>query len=386
MIFKQFNVEGCLSYVIACSSEKAGAIIDPSHSMEAYLEFVRSHDLQILYVLDTHSHVDHVSLAPELADILKAKSVMCKAAPVQREIGARVKKLFGIETIIAENGTKRIDLFLEEGEELTMGGVSLKALFTPGHTRDSMCLLSNGKIFTGDTLLIGQCGRTDLPGGSSKEMHGSLFRKLMALSDDLVIYPAHDYKGNINSSLGYERINNICLKTKRTVEAFSAFLKGLFPPLDSAGGKLQCGLTAAKEPGEEAPDELNPLMKTLCISMEQYLTQPHETTIIRPEELLEKLKGGERVLILDVRQPEELSQLGFIKGAVNIPVSETAKRVSELPADLNAPIVTVCESGSRSAHAALYLRAYGYNNVKNLEYGMRGWRTEGFPIVYPENP
>ena len=101
--------------------------------------------------------------------------------------------------------------------------------------------------------------------------------------------------------------------------------------------------------------------------------------------ILDSDKNGEYFLI-DVRQPEELSQLGFIKGAVNIPVSETAKRVSELPADLNAPIVTVCESGSRSAHAALYLRAYGYNNVKNLEYGMRGWRTEGFPIVYPENP
>jgi len=233
MIFRQFNFDGCLSYVAACSNELAGIIIDPSHETEPYFRFVKEEKLKILYVVDTHTHVDHISLAPELADVLGAKTVMYKNTPIQRKIGEDIKDLFGIEKIIAENAAKRVDILINEGDELKTGGLVFRAVSTPGHTRDSMCLISHDRIFTGDTLLIGQCGRTDLPGGSSKHMHNSLFGKLMSLSNDLIVYPAHDYQGNINSSLGYEKIHNVCLNTKRTVEEFDKFLLNLFPPLDA---------------------------------------------------------------------------------------------------------------------------------------------------------
>lgn len=383
MIFKQFNFDGCLSYIAACSSELTGIIIDPSHETEPYLKFVEENNLKILYVVDTHTHVDHISLSPEIADSLGAKTVMCSKTPIQRKIGEEVIELFGIEKIIAENAGKRVDIFINEDDELKTGGLVFKVLFTPGHTQDSICLLSGNRIYTGDTLLIGQCGRTDLPGGSSKDIYESFFSKLIGLSNDLIIYPAHDYQGNINSSMGYEKINNVCMNIERTVEEFETFLAGLFPPLDAGNGKLQCGLTASKDSHVENKGELNPLMKTFCFSMEQYLAQPHQATLIHTEELYDQTGSKTKPLIIDVREPEELSATGYIKGAINIPVGDIAKKVGELPSNLDTPIAVVCESGIRSAHAALYLRAYGYNNVKNLEYGMREWRTKGLPIIYP---
>lgn len=383
MIFRQFNFDGCLSYITASTFDRIGTIIDPSHDLEPYLAFVRENNLKIPYVIDTHTHVDHVSLSPELADTLGARTVMSVNTPLQREIGTGVKDLYGIEKIIEENGKKRIDMFLAEKERLPMGNLFLEAIFTPGHTKDSMCLLTHGKIFTGDTLIIGQCGRTDLPGGDSIDMYESLFGKLMALSNDLIVYPAHDYKENINSSIGHERVNNVCLKTPRTHEEFASFLKSLFPPLSAGGGKLQCGLTMDKEPASGEEGHLNPLMKSFCVSMEQYLREPHESTLIRTGALAGMLTAGKKPFVLDVREPSELLENGYIEGAINIPVKDVAGKVKELPKDLGTPIVVVCESGIRSAHAAIYLRAYGYTDVTNLEFGMREWRQEGRPVAFP---
>ena len=383
MILRQFNFDGCLSYVLASRDRKHGAVIDPSHDLEPYLACVREEGLTVSYVIDTHTHVDHISLSPELADALGAKTVMSAVAPLQRKIGEGVTDLFGIEKIIETNGRKRIDIYLAEGERLSLGNIYLEALFTPGHTKDSMCLLTHGMILTGDTLIIGQCGRTDLPGGDPAEMHGSLFGKLMNLSDNLIVYPAHDYKGNINSSLGYERVNNVCLKDPRSPEEFALFLKGLFPPLSSGGGKLQCGLTMGSGSDSREEGSLNPLMKSFCLSMEAYLGAPHESTLIRTGELATLLSGEGRPVVLDVRESEELADTGYIEGALNIPVQKVASRVGELPRDMDTPIVVVCESGIRSAHAAIYLRAYGYGKVTNLEFGMREWRREGRPVLFP---
>jgi sulfur dioxygenase len=382
MIFKQFNFEGCLSYIISGTKESSGIIIDPSHEIEAYMDFIKGHNLHISYVIDTHTHVDHLSLAEDIADIVGAKTVMHVNAPEQRKIGSTVKELFGIEKIIEKNGKKRVDSMLDEGEAITLGDLSVKVVYTPGHTRDAMCLVTEDRIFTGDTLLIGQCGRTDLPGGSSRDMYKSLFGKIFPLSDDFLIYPAHDYNGNINSSLGYERKNNLCLKTQRSADEFVEFLKTLFPPLDSGGAKLQCGLKMAADPGKDA-GTLDPLMHTFCLSMEKHLFQPREATIIAPTALFNQMAEGSAPYLLDVREPEELLSEGYIKGAANIPVAQVPARAGELPGRLDQPIVTICASGVRSAYAALYLRAYGYNNVKSLDYGMRGWKAEGYPVAFP---
>ncbi len=377
MIFRQFNFDGCLTYIIACSNHRKGAIIDPSHDVKPFLDLVRSHSLTIDYVIDTHTHVDHVSIAPELADILRAKTVMNRLTPLQRETGSKVTELFGIEKILAENARNRIDMYLADSDQLSIGDITLTIIETRGHTQDHMSIMAHDRIFTGDTLLIGQCGRTDLPGGSAQDMYESLFHKFLPLSDDLIIYPAHDYRGNINSSLGFEKTNNVCLKTERAPAEFATFLKGLFPPLDAKTGKLQCGLSM--EPDRQSGD-IGPLMKSFCISMENFLTAPHNETVIQPEEFLQKVKAHENIFIVDVRESKELEETGFIEGAANIPVRQVAARIEEFPQDLATPIVTYCASGHRSSHAAVYLRAYGYRNVKNLEYGMHGWMDRDYPL------
>jgi sulfur dioxygenase len=380
MIFKQFNFDGCLAYIIASENGGRGAIIDPSHDEKPFLDLVAAHSLTIDYVIDTHTHVDHISLAPHIADILGAKTVMGHLTPLQRDIGSKVTELFGIEKILAENARNRIDVYLGDGDELHIGDITLKAMETKGHTQDHVSILAGDRIFSGDTLLIGQCGRTDLPGGGSREMYDSLFGKFMSLPDDLFIYPAHDYKGNINSSLGFEKTNNVCLKTKRTPAEFEKFLKGLFPPLNASTGKLQCGLSM--EPDQRSGSDIGPLMKSFCISMEGFLAAPHSETVIQPEEFLQRIKAHEDMFVVDVREPKELEETGFVEGAVNIPVRQVATRIEEFPKDLDTPIVTYCASGHRSSHAAVYLRAYGYRNVKNLEYGMHGWMDRKYPLKH----
>ena len=114
--------------------------------------------------------------------------------------------------------------------------------------------------------------------------------------------------------------------------------------------------------------------------MEHFLAAPHNETVLQPEEFLQKIEAHDNMFIVDVRDPKELAETGFIEGAVNVPVRQVASRVDEFPKDLGTPIVTYCASGHRSSHAAIYLRAYGYREVKNLEYGMHGWMDRNYPL------
>jgi len=139
----------------------------------------------VLYVIDTHTHADHFSAAKELAHVFGAQVVVSQLSPAPFA-----------------------DIRLKDGEELKFGKLKLKALATPGHTRDSMCLVIEDRVFTGDTLLIGGTGRTDLPTGDPDALYDSLFNKVLKLDRKLLVYPAHDYKGRSCSTIGDEIANN----------------------------------------------------------------------------------------------------------------------------------------------------------------------------------
>src|SRR5205814_5595276 len=119
-----------------------------------------------------------------------------------------------------------VDLRVEDGDTLIVGNLRLQVLETPGHTDDSICLRLADRLLTGDTLLIGGTGRTDLPTGDPDALHDSLFGKLLALKDDLLVFPAHDYKGRSSSTLGAERTNNPRLQRKERAE-FVELMRGL---------------------------------------------------------------------------------------------------------------------------------------------------------------
>jgi glyoxylase-like metal-dependent hydrolase (beta-lactamase superfamily II) len=187
-VFEQFRVErGCLGYVVADPGTRRAAIVDPEVEMvEPMLDFVFEHGLKPLYVVDTHTHADHLSGVREVKKKTIAKIVMHENAPCTA-----------------------VDIRVEDGDRLWLGdGLHPKFLHAPGHAKDLVSVVLPGAILTADALLIGSCGRTDLPNGNATRQYHTLYYTLKSLPDDLLVYPGHDYKGRSCSTLGEEKGNN----------------------------------------------------------------------------------------------------------------------------------------------------------------------------------
>src|SRR5579859_7650059 len=182
MIFEQIATGGCQSYLLGCQDTQAAVLIDPELSrIDRYLGDCAQHGLSIKYIVDTHTHADHFSASKELGKALRAPVVMHRLAPAPHA-----------------------DLRLDDGDMLIAGGLKLRAMHTPGHTRDSMSLVLDDRVFTGDALLIGGTGRTDLPTGDPNQLYDSLFGKLLKLDPALTVFPAHDYEGRSSTTLAAE--------------------------------------------------------------------------------------------------------------------------------------------------------------------------------------
>lgn len=205
MVFRQlFDTDSStLTYLLAGEQDIA-AIIDPVlEHVEAYLSLLGSLKLTLRWVLDTHVHADHITGAWTL------------------------KERSGATTAIAGNcGASGYDRLLADGETLAFGTESIRVIATPGHTPDSLCYLWNDRLFSGDTLMINTCGRTDFQNGSSTEMYRSIMQKLFVLPDETLIYPAHDYKGRRVSCIGEEKVLNIRIAGK-TLDEFVQIMDSL---------------------------------------------------------------------------------------------------------------------------------------------------------------
>lgn len=202
MFFKQIQQHGDnFSYVIADDATKEAAVVDSSFNASEIMHVIKSNNFKLKYIINTHGHSDHVAGNQELHSMFGGKIVAHRLARVN------------------------FNVVVDDGDVLKLGGVSLKVIYTPGHTPDGICLIVDGKkLLTGDTLFVGECGRTDLSGGNSKSMYDSLFNKLLKLDDDVEVYPGHDYGANPYSTIGEERRLNYTLKP-RSVEAFVEFIK-----------------------------------------------------------------------------------------------------------------------------------------------------------------
>ncbi len=197
---------GCRSYLIADPATKLAAIVDPLREhVDSYLDLLQAKRYQLAYTIETHTHADHLSGSPRLKDLTGAKMLMHAATAVAC-----------------------VDRGLSDGDFIELGGLRIEVIATPGHTHDSVCLVLPDRVLTGDTLLIGGCGRTDLPTGDSSALFHSL-QRLLALPDDTGVFPAHDYDGRRASTMGRERKNNVRLKLQ-TVDEFSGAMKKMNLP------------------------------------------------------------------------------------------------------------------------------------------------------------
>jgi glyoxylase-like metal-dependent hydrolase (beta-lactamase superfamily II)/rhodanese-related sulfurtransferase len=340
MIFEQLAVGGCQSYVIGCQDTFAAALIDPEIQLvDRYRAVANREGLTIRYIIDTHTHADHFSASHELSRLLQVPVVMHRDSPAPF-----------------------VDLRLDDGSMLVIGNVRLTALHTPGHTQDSMCLVASDRVFTGDTLLIGGTGRTDLPTGDPEALYDSLFNRLLKLDPLLKVFPAHDYKGRSHSTIGAELADNPRLQ-KKDRRAFVDMMRTL---------------------NLSAPTHLTEALRTNMSGAKSVTQLLAEAAATVPFIALAELNGQiamrpNNLVVLDVREKDAFAA-GHIPGARHLPRGQLELRVNEEFPDPTLRIVTYCEFGKISTLAAATLRELGFNRAVALDGGMKAWRDGGFGV------
>ncbi|MBA7693693.1 Hydroxyacylglutathione hydrolase GloC [subsurface metagenome] len=187
-------------YIIADEEAKEAAIIDPSAEGEEILKVIKDDNLKVIYIINTHGHIDHIGANAEIKEATGAKILIHEDD--RNLLSSPVKNL----AIFLGRMTKSppADRLLKGGEIISLGKLKLKVIHTPGHTRGSICLLVDKKLFTGDTLLRNSIGRTDLPGASEKILVQRIKEELLPLGDEVKIYPGHEEE----TTIGQERRNN----------------------------------------------------------------------------------------------------------------------------------------------------------------------------------
>jgi sulfur dioxygenase len=207
MIFKQYFEPdtSTFTYLLGCERTKQAVLIDTVESqVQHYIKDLEEQGLKLVYTLETHVHADHVTGADTLRQKLGSKSV------VHRDAGAMCG-----------------DLLVTDGVHIIVGNIDLEVRYTPGHTNGCVSYFAGDRIFTGDALLIGGCGRTDFQSGDSGQLYDSIHAQIFSLDDNVIIYPGHDYNGNTVSTVGEERKNNKRLGNNRSREDFIKLMSEL---------------------------------------------------------------------------------------------------------------------------------------------------------------
>ena len=182
-------------YIVEDEDTDNAIIIDPSWELIELEMIIKKNNLKIKYIVNTHHHFDHTLGNEAMVESTKSPVIQHESSELKHDIAVK------------------------DGDFIEFGNSKLKVLHTPGHSQDSICLIGDGKIFSGDTLFVGNCGRIDLPGGSAKDLYHSIFDVLHNLDENLIMYPGHNYGNSETSTLGQEKITNHIMQ-KRTEQQF----------------------------------------------------------------------------------------------------------------------------------------------------------------------
>jgi rhodanese-related sulfurtransferase len=253
---------------------------------------------------------------------------------------------------------------VREGDRVDIEGLALDVLYTPGHTDDSYSYLMDGRVFTGDTLLIRGTGRTDFQNGDPRAQYDSIFNKLLKLPNETLLYPAHDYKGDTVSTIGEEKLFNPRLQVQ-SVEEYVDLMNNLKLP--------------------------NPRMMDLAVPTNMHIG-------LNQDEIARKgwaisaaeaiaLRGHPDVALVDLREKSERDRHGTIPGSLHAPYPDLQKNISaggmlhELGAATDKRIMFYCAFGERSAMAVQAAQDAGLKTACHIEGGIDAWKKVDGPVV-----
>lgn len=187
------------TYVIEDDETSEAVVIDPSWDLDRVEKVIAQNDLSVKYIVNTHHHFDHTVGNEALSKSLGAKIVQHEDSGLDHDVS------------------------VSDGDKIEFGKTVLRVIHTPGHSKDSICLLGGNRLFSGDTLFVGNCGRVDLPGGSARELYHSLFDVIYVLDDGLEVLPGHDYGPAPTSTIGREKKTNFVLQ-RRSEDEFAEMM------------------------------------------------------------------------------------------------------------------------------------------------------------------
>jgi glyoxylase-like metal-dependent hydrolase (beta-lactamase superfamily II) len=324
LIVHQMRAENCFAYLIADPETREAALVDPrADRVTDYVRELEERGLRLRCVLETHTHADHLSGAAEL----------------RARTGAEVYLSARATSDVA---TRR----MRDGDRVTLGGVEITVIASPGHTDDSVSLLVGDALLTGDALLVGGAGRTDFQNGSPEALYETLHARFADVPGDVTIYPAHDYAGHTHSTLAQERQTNPLLQmTDRS--------------------RFVTALRAARQPKPANMDAI------VAANMRGLRPSPP----VSVEELARALAAADAPIVVDVRLPAEYRSV-HLEPSVSMPLDAIAQRRGELPRERE--LVLVCRTGTRARLAAAQLTGY---RTRVLDGGLVAWQEAGHPVV-----
>ena len=337
MIFRQLfdSVSSTYTYLIASRRGGEALIIDPVlEKTERYLKLLEELDLKLIKAIDTHVHADHITALGALRDRTKCITVMGQ-----------------------QSGVDVVSMRVNDGDKITIEGITLEALYTPGHTDDSYCFLMGDRVFTGDTLLIRGTGRTDFQNGNARDQYHSIFNKLLKLREETLVYPAHDYKGDTVSSIGEEKACNPRLQVASAEE-----YEEIMANLNLANPKMM--------------DVAVPANLHQGLSQAELEAKGWALDCAQARALL----GSAEILLVDLRDDSEREKYGVIPGSLHAPYPDLQENLSdggllhELAKATGKRVVFYCAYGERSAMAVEAAQQAGIGSACHITGGLDAWK------------
>lgn len=344
MIFRQLfdAASGTYTYLLASRRGGEAMLLDPVlENVERYLKLIEELDLRLVKAVDTHLHADHITGLGALRDGTRCVTVMGE-----------------------QSGVDVVSMRLSDGDMLRIEGLALEAMYTPGHTDDSYSFRMEDRVFTGDTLLIRGTGRTDFQNGSARVQYDSIFKRLLSLPDETMVFPAHDYKGDTVSTIGEERRWNPRLQV-RNVDEYERLMNSL----NLSNPKMMDVAVPANRRQGFAQDEIARM--GWSVNAEQA-----RGVVDDPD-----------VLLVDLREKAERQKEGSIPGALHAPYSSLQENLQpggvlhELASATGRRLFFYCAYGERSAMAVRAAQDLGLRSAYHLHGGLDAWKKTGGALM-----